>query len=166
MEDRIEQIWTDLHQELEKFIFSKVKDIEITKDILQDVFVKIITNLKSLKDEAKLTSWVYQIVRNSIIDFHRTKSKKIETLYISENNDTEPMYQQLSDCINKKINLLPEKYKQAIILTTFEDFSQIELSQKLNLSYSTIKSRIQRGKETLKNQLIECENNNLTEPRK
>lgn len=146
MDKRVEAIWTDLHQELERFIFLKVKDADTAKDILQDVFVKIIAHLPSLKDETKLTSWVYAIVRNGIADFQRTKNREIEWQYLHENEAEEPSYERLSDCINQKIAQLPEKYKQAITALTFEDFSQIELAEKLNLPYSTAKSRSNAAK--------------------
>jgi RNA polymerase sigma-70 factor (ECF subfamily) len=67
----INTIWIDLNEELYKFILGKVKDEQTSKDIHQEVFLKIQTKIHQLKQTSKLTSWVYQITRNSIIDYFR-----------------------------------------------------------------------------------------------
>jgi RNA polymerase sigma-70 factor (ECF subfamily) len=70
----------------------------------------------------------------------------------------EPLYQSLSNCINLKINKLPPKYKQAILLTAFENYSQLALANKLSLSHSGAKTRVQRAKEKLKDLITDCDN--------
>lgn len=156
---QIQEIWTDLHQELKKFIFSKVQDRDSSEDILQDVFLKIQGNIHTLTDCAKLTSWVYQITRNAVADHYRKKilNVPIDGIDLAEQENEEPLYTALSNCINQKINKLPEKYKQAIVLTYVDDTSQITLAEKLNLSYSGAKTRVQRGREKLKDLLLDCE---------
>lgn len=159
MGNEIQNIWKDLHQELQKFIFSKVKNKEVSEDILQDVFLKIQMNVHILKDSSKLTSWVYQITRNTILD-HFRKNKTIsplENIDIVE-ADADLDFSRLSDCINSKINNLPNTYKEALLLTILRDFSQIELAEYLGISYSGAKSRVQRGKEKVKTQVLNCEN--------
>jgi len=153
-------IWTDLHQELNSFILSKVKDVEITNDILQDIFLKIQMNIHTLNDSSKLTSWVYQITRNTVTDYFRKaiSSIQIDNIDIADKEYDEPLYQSLSNCINSKISLLPDKYRQAILLTTFESYSQMALSKELGISYSGAKTRVQRAREKLKELIIDCKN--------
>lgn len=160
MERQILDIWTDLHQELKKFIFSKVKDAEISNDILQDIFLKIQQNIQALADSSKLTSWVYQITRNTITDYFRKTVSKvdIDNINIADQEYDEPLYQSLSNCITSKISLLPDKYRQAILLTTFENYSQMALAKELDISYSGAKTRVQRAREKLKELIINCEN--------
>lgn len=160
MNKQIQEIWTDLYLELKKYVFSKVKDKDASDDIVQDVFIKIYLNIDSLTDSSKLTSWVYQITRNTVADYFR-KSKpglSIDNFDIAEQESEEPLYQSLSNCINSKIQRLPEKYKQAILLTSFENHSQISLAEELNISYSGAKTRIQRAREQLKDLIIRCNN--------
>lgn len=158
-------IWTTFHEELRRFIFSKVKDSDISNDILQDVFLKVQTNIHTLKDDSKLTSWVYQITRNTVTDHFRKTVSNIElnNIDIAEHEDDEPLYQSLSKCINNKINLLPDKYRQAIILTSFEHYSQLALAEKLNISYSGAKTRVQRAREMLKDLIADCKNVEIDE---
>ncbi|MBO9201295.1 MULTISPECIES: RNA polymerase sigma factor SigZ [Niastella] len=157
----IQEIWTDLYQELKKFISSKVKDSNTTEDLLQDVFVKIQLNIHTLTDCTKLTAWVYQITRNTIADHYRKSTNvavPIDGFDLAEQDSDEPLYHSLSNCINQKINKLSEKYKQAILLTYVNAYSQIELAEKLNISYSGVKTRVQRGREMLKDLILYCPN--------
>lgn len=159
MENEIQNIWKDLHQELQKFIFFKVKNKQISEDILQDVFLKIQLKVHNLKDSSKLTSWVYQITRNTILNHFRKDNNlfSLESIDIVDaDNDVD--FSKLSDCINSKINNLPNKYKEALLLTILKDFSQIELAEYLGISYSGAKSRVQRGKEKVKTLVLNCEN--------
>ena len=161
MNIQIQEIWTDLHLELKKFIFSKVKEIDTTKDILQDVFLKIQLNIHTLTDSSKLTAWVYQITRNVIVDHFRKTANvaiQIDGLELAEQENEEPLYHSLSNCINQKINKLSDKYMQAMLLTYFNAYSQIELAEKLNISYSGAKTRVQRGREKLKDLILDCPN--------
>jgi RNA polymerase sigma-70 factor (ECF subfamily) len=50
------------------------------------------------------------------------------------------------------------QHKEAIVLTTFQNYSQKELSKHLNISYSGTKSRVQKAREILKDQLLDCPN--------
>jgi RNA polymerase sigma-70 factor (ECF subfamily) len=62
----------------------------------------------------------------------------------------------LSNCAKPIINSLPEKYKEALIKTTFEKVSQKDLANQLGLSHSAIKSRVQRGRDMVKAAIIDC----------
>jgi RNA polymerase sigma-70 factor, ECF subfamily len=160
MNSQTQEIWTDLHQELKKFIFSKVKDNVTTEDILQDVFLKIHLNIHTLTDCSKLTSWVYQITRNTVADHYRKKNLEVQIdgFEFVEQESEEPVYVSLSNCINQKINKLPEKYKHAMLLTYSDNYAQITLAEKLNISYSGAKTRVQRGREKLKELILDCPN--------
>ncbi len=161
MKNEIKNIWIDLHEELYKFIISKVKDEQIAKDILQEVFLKVQSKISQLKNTSKLTSWVYQITRNTIFDYYRNLNLKkisIEDLDIPENEKESFDYTKLSNCINQKIENLTTKHKQAIILTSFKNYSQKELSAYLKISYSGTKSRVQKARAVLRENILNCPN--------
>ena len=67
-------------------------------------------------------------------------------------------YANLTNCINQKIEDLSSHHKEAIILTSFQNYSQKELAQHLNISYSGTKSRVQKAKEILKENILDCPN--------
>ncbi len=60
------------YNNLKKFIQTKIKNPEDVNDILQDSLYKAQKNIHLLKKDSKFTSWLYQIIRNSIIDFNTT----------------------------------------------------------------------------------------------
>lgn len=160
MKNDIQDIWSDLHEELQKFIVAKLGHSTASEDILQDVFVKIQLNLSQLKDASKLTAWVYQITRNTIADYQKQVrfSNIPDPIILAAEADGEELYQSLSNCINSKIVRLPEQGRDAVLLTYFNNFSQKDLAEFLGISYSGAKNRVQRARERLKQMVLNCEN--------
>ncbi|WP_103068530.1 sigma-70 family RNA polymerase sigma factor [Aquimarina sediminis] len=161
MKKEVNTIWIDLNEELYKFILGKIKNEQISKDIHQDVFLKIQTKIHQLKHTSKLTPWVYQITRNTIIDYFRKANNKnisINTLDIPEDQNENFDYSKLTSCINKKIESLSSKHREAIVLTSFKNYSQKELAEHLKISYSGTKSRVQKAREILRENIIDCPN--------
>ena len=157
MDTDINVVWNDMNERLTYFVNGKVKDPELTKDIVQDVFLKVFTKFDTLKNKEKLVSWIYQITRNEIISHFRklkfeTSSDDIE----AEDETSNSLTSELTHCINPFINTLPEKYKQAIIMADIENIPQKEIAERLNISYSGAKSRVQRARELLKCAYDQC----------
>lgn len=63
---------------------------------------------------------------------------------------------EMADCFKTILNHLPEKYREAIVLTEFENLTQRDLAQRLGLSLSGAKSRVQRARAKLKEILLGC----------
>ncbi len=153
----IENIWRQFSANLRQFILKRTSDENIADDILQEVFVKIHSRIDTLKDIHRLRGWIYQISRHAIIDYYRSKKatasfpEAITSLENSENNDVDVL-----PCIEVMVDRLPEKYRQAVILTTYQGLTQKEMGERLGLSLSGAKSRSQRAREKLKDMLMEC----------
>jgi RNA polymerase sigma-70 factor (ECF subfamily) len=154
----ITHIWTDFSRELKGYITKIVKNQADADDILQEVFIKIIRNSDKVKLARNLRQYIYGIVRNAIGDYFRIKpNSAIEVPPVMIEPDEQFLNATIAECCIKPfINQLPEKYKVALLLTEFQDFSQKELAEKLNISYSGAKSRVQRGKEKLKEMILDC----------
>lgn len=161
MKDKIDTIWIDLNEELYKFILGKTKDEQISKDIHQEVFLKIQTKIHQLKHTSKLTSWVYQITKNTIFDYFRKVNSKIipiDNIDIPETESENFDYSRLTNCINQKIENLSTQHKEAIILTSFKNYTQKDLAEHLKISYSGTKSRVQKAREVLRENILDCPN--------
>lgn len=159
MDPRVQQLWSEFHQKLANFIRNRIADREAANDILQDVFLKVQLHLPQLKDSTKLTAWVFQITRNTITDYYRKKKHLSPPEEPGEMLDDafEQNYNDIfKDEIRKYINRLPEQYREALVLTELQGMSQIKLAEHLNISYSGAKSRVQRGREKLKELLLVC----------
>jgi len=152
------QIWKEFNEQLLSFIKTRVSDDEIAKDILQEVFIKIHKKIDSIKDSEKITSWVYQITRNSIIDFYRKEKKKstipnLENISLQEIDVQNPDF---SKCISPFLKQLSEKDRELLNKISFEGISQKEYADLHNLSYTATKSRVQRARKKLKQAFIKC----------
>jgi RNA polymerase sigma-70 factor (ECF subfamily) len=152
-----EAIWYQLHDDLRQFISSRVVDGD-AEDILQDVFLKIHAQIGTVRDEQKLVSWAYQITRNAIADYYRSQQPYIalpETLAVDEDNDTD-LSTEFAPCLQPMIDDLPDKYREALLLTEYEGLTLQNAADTLKLSLSGAKSRVQRGRELLKRSLLQC----------
>jgi RNA polymerase sigma-70 factor (ECF subfamily) len=155
----VEHIWRTYHKQLLAFILKRVKDKSIAEDILQEVFIKIHSKIDSLQEGRKVKAWLFQITRNTIIDYYR-KANTVEDLEnpitdLEEENDPSAL-EDIQSCIVPMIKSLPEDYRDALLLTELNGLSQKELSEKLKISYSAAKSRVQRGRSLLKEALSQC----------
>lgn len=154
----LEHIWHEFANKLGQFIRSRVSDPAATEDILQDVFVKIQKRLGQLKDPAKLESWIYLITRNSIIDHYRGRKVTIEVpeTLPAESDGQDADLEELKAAFRRMLYSLPEPYRQALVLTEFDGLTQQQLADRLSISLSGAKSRVQRGRKQLKQMLDEC----------
>lgn len=154
-----EKVWQEYHSRLRAFIKRRISDDSATDDILQNVFLNIHTGLASLKDGTKLTSWVYQIARNAIIDYFRSQKSTVDIpdwLSQPETDPSEKVYQELAECLQPMIRALPEKYRGVVALSELKGLKQKEVAQLQGISVSGAKSQVQRGRALLKKMLTEC----------
>lgn len=153
------EIWNEFSNRLKEFILKRVNNEHDAEDILQDVFCKIHDNISKLEAEYKLQAWVYQITRNTVIDYYRRREVMLKISDIPENMVDEPsadVSNAIVSCLEPMINNLPEKYREAIILTHVEGLTQKEMAEKIGLSLSGAKSRVQRAREKLREMFLEC----------
>lgn len=155
-------IYTQFHQVLLGFIKSKVNNHHDAEDILQNVFIKVAAGANDLNRKEKLQSWIYAITRNAIIDYYRVNSNK-KSLVIEEeiaDSFTEEDYidttKGLDCCLFDLVNQLPAEYRDIIIDVELNRVKQKDLVEKYNLAYPSIRSRVQRGRERLKQILLDC----------
>lgn len=154
------QIWNQFSDRIYAFILSRVNDEEIAKDILQEVFIKIHTKLDSLDDQNSLSSWLFTITRNTIYDYYRHKKVHQKEQATLKNNvhlfEDEDINTFCETCLHLFIEELPEDYKEAILATDLGELSQKEYAEQIGLSYSGLKSRVQRGRTQLNEHFKKC----------
>lgn len=153
-------IYTEFRHSLLRYIRSKVNSKEDAEDILQNVFMKISSNLVNLSNHEKLRSWIFTITRNAIIDYYRVNAArknlamKMEDGVVAE-EETNPE-NGLDRCLSDMINLLPEEYRDIIIDSELKEIKQKALAVKYGMAYSSMRSRVQRGRERLKQLFYNC----------
>jgi RNA polymerase sigma-70 factor (ECF subfamily) len=155
----IEQIWKEYHNKLHDFVKKRVGDPSLADDLLQEIFLKILAKIQTLKANQKLPSWIYQIARNTIIDYFRTRKSAgelPESLSAPEDEQSDQALQEIAVCLAPMIQNLPVHYREAIEMAELEGLTQKEVAARQNLSLTGAKSRIQRGRGLLKDMLLEC----------
>jgi len=164
MDKPAEILWDRYSQRLGAFIRGRVGDDAEAEDILQEVFIRVHRSLCCREDWEKPESWIYQIARNLIIDHYRRRRDLVE---IPENLTDESEWDemvsleddpeaQLALSLKDMIDELPEHYRQALILTEYQGLTQKELAQRVGISLSGAKSRVQRAREMLRDMLLSC----------
>jgi len=140
------------------FIYSKLDAAEISKDVLQDLFVSLWEKRQSLVLKESLKSYLYQAARHKIIDIYRkntTYRKYLQQLIehfdeqphsISDQLDTKARTQEMFEAINH----LPEKMKEIFMLSRFENLSVEQIASHLNLSQQTVKNQITKALKILR----------------
>ncbi|MBI1769561.1 MAG: RNA polymerase sigma factor SigZ [Bacteroidetes bacterium] len=141
--------------ELKGFVYKRVKNMALAEDIVHDVFIKVQSKSGQLKETEKITGWIYQITKNTIIDHFRKQSKSINISELDWENETPNFNECVSSCLKDMLPKLPEKYRVALELTELENLSQLQLAERLGISYSGAKSRVQRARQMLKEKMDE-----------
>ena len=155
----VEQAWMTFHTPLLQFVRRRVADKASAEDILQDVFLKAHTHIDTLSDTAKLQSWLYQLTRNAVIDHYRrtrvtiTISEDVPAFAQEDENDA---VAQLTPAVKAMVAELPDIYHEALRLTEYEGLTQKELAERLGISVSGAKSRVQRARQMLRQMLLDC----------
>jgi RNA polymerase sigma-70 factor (ECF subfamily) len=140
-----------------------------SEDVAQETFIRAYVNINTFNQDLKFSTWLFRIATNLCID--RIRKKKPDfyldaevsgtdglTLYSqipsdAESPDAEVESLELQEIVQKEILKLPEKYRSVIVLKYIEELSLNEISEILNLPLGTVKTRIHRGREALRQQL-------------
>lgn len=150
------QVWTSYSEDLKRFIISKVKDVTIADDILQDTFIKIHTKLHTLKDLTKLKSWCFTIARNSILDYWKASNQTFEIANFETETHPKDNLHTEQDCLRGILKNLPKKYRNPLFLSDIKGLKQQEVAHELQQSLSTTKSQIQRARKLIAQGFMDC----------
>lgn len=141
----------------------KVKDASARDDLLHEIFLKFAVKFDSLTNQDNLCGYLHRITDSTIIDHFRRENRffltdeesvfeKAVVAQAEENGE----YKLADCCLKSFIANLSPKYRQALVLTELEGKSQKETAEELGLSYSGLKSRVQRARAMLKKSILDC----------
>ena len=138
------------------FIYSKVNDRDLSDDIFQDTFIKVIRTLKKgdYNEEGKFLPWVMRIAHNLIIDYFR-KNNRMPNFKNSDefdifsiisddslNAEKQIIQEQIFDNVRELINELSEEQKEVLIMRMYRDMSFKEISENTGVSINTALGRM------------------------
>lgn len=138
------------------FIYSKISDRDISDDIFQDTFIKVIKTLKSnsYNEEGKFLPWVMRIAHNLIID-HFRKNKKMPMFretddfsifsIMTDNSltiENQMISEQVEVDLKRLIEELPDDQKEVLVMRIYQDLSFKEISELTGVSINTALGRM------------------------
>ena len=156
-----ELLYLKYKDKIKYFVYNIVKDYEKAEDITQEVFVYILKN--KVREESSFKYYIYLIAKSRAINYISTEKRRndITEKYLSSKDERMEedaleiiAKQEEKEEIIKSINLLNDKYKNAIYLNKIEGFSYEQTAKILNISVSNVKNLIHRGKKELQKILI------------
>jgi RNA polymerase sigma-70 factor (ECF subfamily) len=136
-------------------------------DMAQESLIKIYRSTRGFKGEASFSSWVYRLTVNTCMDgLRRRKRAPISLEYACESGmpfedtaagtpETHALSLERSEDIHKAIGMLSAEHKAVVVLRDITGLSYEEISDSLKISVGTVKSRISRGRQRLKELLLE-----------
>ncbi|MGJ8759812.1 MAG: RNA polymerase sigma factor [Polaribacter sp.] len=143
-------------QRLFSFVYSKVHDRDITEDIFQDTFIKVIRTLKkgNYNEEGKFLPWVMRIAHNLVIDHFRKTNRMPSFKNTNEfdifsvlgdgnlNAEKQIIKDQIHTDVRELINELPEEQKEVLVMRMYKDMSFKEISENTGVSINTALGRM------------------------
>lgn len=144
------------NQRITSFIYSKVLDRDVTEDIFQDTFIKVIKTLKkgTYSEEGKFLPWVMIIAHNLIID-HFRRNKRMPKFEGSDdfnifsvigddklNAEKQIIKDQITEDLKHLIEELPEDQKEVLVMRIYKDMSFKEISENTGVSINTALGRM------------------------
>jgi len=151
------------------YLLYLTRDKNVAEDVFQDVFVKVITTLKSGKyvEEGKFFQWVVRISRNLVIDYFRRSNKNpvvtdtagnelLSYLRIPESNrEDEIVETEIQQMLKKMINMLPHEQREVLILRHYSNMSFKDIAELTNVSINTALGRMRYALLNIKRMMIQ-----------
>ncbi len=152
------------YEQVRKFIFVLVRDEWVADDLIQETFIKVQKNLNQLREESKLSSWIFRIAYNLCQDHFRKMSQALKSDRVLNDKKeilAEPPFQkefdqhQMGACVQDKIRQLPESHQTVLALFDLMGCSHQEIAEILDISVENVKVRLHRARRKLKKILKE-----------
>ncbi|MEZ5306605.1 MAG: sigma-70 family RNA polymerase sigma factor [Pyrinomonadaceae bacterium] len=168
-EDEFEALVGRYQRPIVSYVYRMLNDYDAALDVTQEVFIKVYNSLDRYSSDYKFSTWLYRIAHNAAIDHIRRNSKNeqsLETegsdgayeLQIESPRPTPEQDRQKSEWrreIEAVVKCLPAAYRELIVLRHGEDLSYGEIAEITNLPLGTVKNRLFRAREMMRDMFLE-----------
>ena len=168
-EDGFEELVRRYQRPITSYVYRMLSDYEAALDVTQEVFIKVYNSLGKYSSEYKFSTWLYRIAHNAAIDYMRRNSVVQQSLE-AENEDgsfqlqikdarptpeQEREHTEWRNEIEAVVNCLPAAYRDLILLRHSRDMSYDEIAEITNLPLGTVKNRLFRAREMMREMFID-----------
>ena len=169
-EDGFEELVRRYQRPIATYVYRLVGDYESALDLTQEVFIKVYNSLRRYRSEFKFSTWIYKIAHNSAVDHLRRYSTRatsaltgefdgeqyelpLESRRLSPEQESERAERRAE--IEQVVRSLPLAYRELVLLRHAHDMSYEEISEVMGLPLGTVKNRLFRAREAMRQQFIE-----------
>jgi len=151
------------------YVYRMVGDYDSALDLTQEVFIKVYNSLARYRSEFKFSTWIYKIAHNAAIDHLRRHAVRGQSLVAGADNERreialeslrltpeqESEKKERRSEIEAVVHTLPATYRELIVLRHSHDLSYDEIAEITGLPLGTVKNRLFRAREAMRDQLVE-----------
>lgn len=157
---------------LRRFLMQRLPSEADADDVLQDVFVRLHEGADRLAAVEQVQAWVFTVARRAVADFYRAAYRRVEEGPVEAADGMSPeappevnlasfdgahdVHEEVLSWIRPLIDELPEPYRTAVYLADVKGLTQQQVADQSGISLSGAKSRVQRGRQMLGEQLRAC----------
>ena len=168
-EDGFEELVRRYQRPITGYVYRMLNNYDASLDVTQEVFIKVYNSLEKYSSDYKFSTWLYRIAHNAAIDYMRRNSvnqQSLETenadgsfqLQIESSQPTPEQERERSEWrteIDSVVKCLPTVYRELILLRHTQDLSYDEIAEVTNLPLGTVKNRLFRAREMMRDMFVE-----------
>jgi len=154
--DNFGQLYDKYIKKIFNFIYYKTHHKETAEDLTSETFIKALNNLGSFNEnKGSFSTWIYQIARNTVIDFYRTKKNNVNVDDIWDLSTDEDILRDLDTAkrledVKEYLKTLKSEQREIVILRVWEGMSYKEISDAMGKTEASCKMAFSRTIKTLK----------------
>ena len=168
-EDGFEELVRRYQRPIAAYVYRMTGDYEAALDLTQEVFIKVYNSLARFRPEFKFSTWIYKIAHNSAVDHLRRTGTREQSLVAefegverelpveSRRLSPEQEYagKERREEIEQVVRALPASYRELILLRHSHDMSYDEIAEVTGLPLGTVKNRLFRAREVMRQEFVE-----------
>lgn len=157
---RFSQAYHEYKDAIYTFVLFRVgHNKDVAEDIVSDVFLKAYRRFDTYNKNYAMSTWLYAITRNTLIDYYRKEKQVVEIEEDQHADETDPLFRLLTEEISLRevteaIEALPEQQRIAITEQFFNGKTAKEVAEEFNLSHAAVRQHVSRGVAALRNSLL------------
>lgn len=151
------------------YVYRMVGNYESALDLTQEIFIKVYNSLGRYRAEFKFSTWIYKIAHNAAVDHLRRNSTREQSLVAGPEGESfdlpiesarltpeqESEQRERRGEIESVVRALPSNYRELIILRHSQDLSYEEIVEVTGLPLGTVKNRLFRAREMMRQQFVD-----------
>lgn len=137
-EKQKQELYEQFHIKVLRYINGQVNDYYLAEDLCSDVFLKIYEKIDTYdKSKAQLSTWIFTITRNKLIDYYRTRkiTCKIDENLVFEKEDEDLCTPEQLELLASALNNLDERKRKIIVMHYYQKISLKDIANNLDISY-------------------------------